>query len=757
MVRNRSISNIIGSRSIKRPSGLTAGSTRKKRDTKVPCYCNKCNGKLVLKRTKLFHESGTTHRIHEDSADEPHQNMDEDTGSPLRTEEGPSPPRTENNSPTPTLDPIEAALQATPFLPRRRSRRYRNRPLVTDEISDSEQTGTNSSDDSGSDHSESLLISENFEDYSPPNYNLHQEDDDVTKTTVDEQFAWILLWIMNFRIRFNIPEVATESLIKFMKSVLTKIGGNEFNNFPGTLYLAKKSLGIKDRFHSFAPCPKCHKLYNKEEVVNFQQIMKCNHVEFPNSATRRLRRCDTPLSHIDNSGLIQPELIFPFAGIREQLAVMFHRQGFENSLRHWANRSNFDNILTDIYDGQVWKTLKETDAETSQNFFRSDVADSHLGLMMNLDWFQPFDGTIHSTGVLYAAICNLPRDIRFKRENLLILGILPGPNEVSLHKINHYLAPVVNELESLWNGVILNQTFEFQSGRIIRAALILVSCDIPAARKICGHVSALVSCHRCEKVANYENRQHNFAGMDDMDEWFVSRIASQHREDALGWRRCNSDADRKLFVRQTGVRWSELLRLPYFDPIRFLTVDPMHCLFLGIAKWIVKRIWVDEGVLTPDVLKNIQKKMNQFQIPADLGRIPRKVDIGEGFSNFTADQWRIFFSIYATTSLWEYLSAIDRTILTHFVRVCSILVSRILEIDLMSEAHERLIKIIKLIEEHYGRDKITPNLHLSLHLQECSYDFGPLYTFWCFSFERMNGILGNFNFFSLTIYNNEMC
>ena len=34
----------------------------------------------------------------------------------------------------------------------------------------------------------------------------------------------------------------------------------------------------------------------------------------------------------------------------------------------------------------------------------------------------------------------------------------------------------------------------------------------------------------------------------------------------------------------------------------------------------------------------------------------------------------------------------------------------------MKEAHELLIKIIKLIEEHYGEGKITPNLHLSLHL-----------------------------------------
>jgi hypothetical protein len=122
-----------------------------------------------------------------------------------------------------------------------------------------------------------------------------------------------------------------------------------------------------------------------------------------------------------------------------------------------------------------------------------------------LDWFQPFDGTIHSTGVLYAAIGNLPRDVRFKRNNILILGLLPGPDEVSLHKINHYLAPIIDELKSLWEGVTLNRTYECQEGKRIRAALVLVSCDIPAARKICGHISALVSCHRCEKKANYEN------------------------------------------------------------------------------------------------------------------------------------------------------------------------------------------------------------------------------------------------------------
>ena len=477
--------------------------------------------------------------------------------------------------------------------------------------------------------------------------------------------------------------------------------------------------------------------------------MKCSHIEFPNSATKRLKQCQHPLAKkvtlLNNNISIRPELVYPFATIRQQITSMFRRPGFEELLRHWTNRSQLQNVLSDIYDGRVWKTFKESSEIDSPNFFRPEVADSNLGLMLNLDWFQPYEGTVYSTGVLYAAICNLPRDVRFRPENMIILGILPGPDEVSLHRINHYLSPIISELESFWSGVTLNSTYECPNGKEVRAALILVSCDIPAARKLCGHVSALVACHRCEKKANYANKQHNFGGIADIDEWFIMKDSTKHRQNALDWRRCNSNSDRHRFIKQTGVRWSELLRLPYFDPIRFVIIDPMHCLFLGIARWIVKRIWVDEKVLTQNDLQRIQKKMEEFQVPADLGRIPGKVHCGEGFSNFTADQWRNFFLIYATVVLWEHLLPRDRKILTHFVRVCTILVRRIIEVDDMREAHERLIKIIKLIEENYGEEKITPNLHLSLHLCECSYDYGPLYSFWCFSFERMNGILGKMN------------
>ena len=143
---------------------------------------------------------------------------------------------------------------------------------------------------------------------------------------------------MTFRIKFNIPETATEALIKFMKLVLSEIGGESFRNFPNSLYLARKLLGLKDRFHIFVPCSKCHKLYQKQEVENFQRggfpaVMNCCHIEFPNSTRRRSRTCNTPLSQKVGS-TIRPELEFPFVGIQQQFATMFHRPGFESQLRH---------------------------------------------------------------------------------------------------------------------------------------------------------------------------------------------------------------------------------------------------------------------------------------------------------------------------------------------------------------------------------------------------------------------------------------
>ncbi|CAI2189486.1 14240_t:CDS:2 [Funneliformis geosporum] len=59
--------------------------------------------------------------------------------------------------------------------------------------------------------SDDLLVFKTFEDYSPPKYELYQDEEE--EVTINNQFAWILLWLINFRIRFNIPETATDKEI----------------------------------------------------------------------------------------------------------------------------------------------------------------------------------------------------------------------------------------------------------------------------------------------------------------------------------------------------------------------------------------------------------------------------------------------------------------------------------------------------------------------------------------------------------------
>src|SRR5436305_13596393 len=181
------------------------------------------------------------------------------------------------------------------------------------------------------------------------------------------------------------------------------------------------------------------------------------------------------------------------------------------------------------------------------------------------------------------------------------------------------------------------------------------------------------------------------------------------------------------------------------DPIRFAVVNLMHCLFLSVAKWIIKSIIVKQNKLTMEQLHVTQKRMKHVDLPSDIGQIPAKIAIGnDGFSNLTADHWKTFIMIYSTTVLWDILDDNDRKILGHFAQACNLLVTRIITEDDLKEAQERLKDMAYLIECVYGSEFITSNIHLALHISDCCCDYGPIYSFWLFSFERLNGYIGKY-------------
>jgi hypothetical protein len=717
-----------------------ARSTRTR--TKVQCFCDKCNGALVDPRTKKRHmskrinyqEPGPSDEI--DDIEMDHNEIDDNA---MEYE------MDHNEIDDNAVEHERNYIFLTKKLPINESEKsltkkgkISDRVLENLYMDDDEDSEDGDSDDEDSENEE-----EN-DDYEEINFASPDFDNDEPKLPPNlnnDAYIWVILWILQYQQRYKLSNIAIDSMFKFLSFFLSTIDASKFSSFPSSLYMARKKLGIPTEVIQYAACTKCHKLYNINELDK-TEVQTCSFINFPNHTIQRFRqKCNNPLTkkiNNNNEQILRPIMTYPLVNIRQQLTLFFGRKDFEMSCRKWAERKNDTEALFDIYDGRIWKGFTDDDDGL---FFTKEHADTHLGLIINMDWFQPFDSSPYSVGVIYAVICNLPRTERYKSHNILTLAVIPGPHEPKLHEINNYLYPIISQLVHLWSGYNI-VTHESNSGRFVRGAIIGCSSDVPATRKLCGFISARIACYRCHKSVNYVNNQPNFGGFSDFEDWFVERNVDIIREKANEWKKCQTEESRKAHVSQHHVRWSEIYNLHYFNPVRHCVVDPMHCLFLGVAKWIVMKLWIGEGILDDAKLKIMQKRADAIKITSDLGRRPARIATGDGFSNFTADMWKTFILIFAIPITWDFLDEDDKKILSYFVRACKILTSRELQKSELSEAFTKLVNMNKLVEQKYGQEKISPNLHLCLHICECALDYGPLSSFWCFSFERMNGILG---------------
>ena len=185
--------------------------------------------------------------------------------------------------------------------------------------------------------------------------------------------------------------------------------------------------------------------------------------------------------------------------------------------------------------------------------------------MLNVDWMQPFKHTIYSVGVMYMTLMNLPRSERFKPENVILVGIIPGPSEPKLN-INTYLSPLVDELVTLWNdGVELRHDGSPIIPETFKACLLCVACDIPASRKVCGFTghNSCRGCNKCTKtfITCNINDKTDFSGFESCP----LRNIVEHRRQVNDVQSKTTQEERNRVESNYGVRFSELLRLPYFD------------------------------------------------------------------------------------------------------------------------------------------------------------------------------------------------
>ena len=346
---------------------------------------------------------------------------------------------------------------------------------------------------------------------------------------------WVVMFTALLQTLHSLPIRAIQWILKFLLCLITIFGkfspkiSRVAHAFPGII--SQRSQYLKEvlpvpTIANMVVCRSCHSIFPFEECVenrgsDLLPRLCCNCLR-SNVRTSLLREVVTT----QHSRKLYPFCVYPIYSLIENLKSILSRPSVLEMCEEWRKLFVVDpSKLNDSFDGKVWIDFQ---CPGGQSFLANKGS---IGLMLNIDWFQPFKHRQYSVGVTYMVIMNLPRAIRFKRENFLLIGLIPGPKEPS-KTINTYLAPVVKDLLVLWQGVPL------RCGQpdvlTLRCALLCVACDLPAGRKTCGFLSytANLGCSRC-----YCNFGTGVFGVRDYSGFnkhsWKPRSSDRHRKDVL--------------------------------------------------------------------------------------------------------------------------------------------------------------------------------------------------------------------------------
>ncbi len=153
---------------------------------------------------------------------------------------------------------------------------------------------------------------------------------------------------------------------------------------------------------------------------------------------------------------------------------------------------------------------------------------------------------------------------------------------------------------------------------------------------------------------------------------------------------------------------------------------------------------IERGILTKDKLSELNKRMQNIQIPPGSSRwVPR--NIKSEYINYYSYQWKEWTITYSMIALTGLIEGRYLRVWQAFVLACRLITQPIVTLTEAENADKLFQKFGKGIEKEFGPEFVKPNMHMHCHLYECIDDFGSVYTFWLYPFERYNGNLGDFH------------
>jgi len=402
--------------------------------------------------------------------------------------------------------------------------------------------------------------------------------------------------MVGLRIVLNVPRRGCCFLLAMLQYILQlALSRSTFRLSPGDWKLlsdfpkdpdtAIKHFQLDGKSVIYAVCPngKCHQTYKPtfEDGSPIPIYPKyCTHKEYSNGAhCRELLTRPRRIKDVDIDVPIKTFVLFDF---KDWFAGVLSRPGYEDRMDNaWQAKASEDRVMHDIFDGEYVQNFKGPDGR----FFSLGGEEGRYLFSLSVDFFNPYtnkqSGKKSSVGLISVVCLNLPPSMRYKPENMFLSGVIPGPKEPPLTALNPYLKPLINDLIDFWeNGVKFSRTYNWKAGRLVRCALLLLVCDLPGARKTAGFASSAHE-HFCS-VCHCTRSQHGYGHL-DYHSW-RSRTNSECRSFASPFEAAENEGTRAELFKQSGMRCSELLRLPYFDVVQCVVVDAMHNLFLGLIK-----------------------------------------------------------------------------------------------------------------------------------------------------------------------------
>jgi hypothetical protein len=191
-------------------------------------------------------------------------------------------------------------------------------------------------------------------------------------------------------------------------------------------------------------------------------------------------------------------------------------------------------------------------------------------------------------------------------------SILPGPKEQNPDEIQRFLRPIVSDLLRLWKEGITVPTESrpqgtripndapysnyFQDALYVSSSLRLYATNQQhiksgVSRRIHTLTSALSVGYRRWMGTNQRLFVHKVCPLPTLDvaislspfPAFRARTNEEHRRLGDQYRELRTPYARAKFVKDYATRYTQLSRLPYFNLVEQIVIDPMHNLFLGMS------------------------------------------------------------------------------------------------------------------------------------------------------------------------------